>query len=145
VAIIGVCLGHQCIGQVFGVDVVRSGSVMHGKTSVVHHTGAGVLAGLPDPFEATRYHSLVVERSSLPDVLAEVLEVLVDELVVVVDDQYARAHSHDGIGVCERSEPKRTAEGRAGFAGRHGARFNSVANLWFATEVNTSTRRRRCR
>jgi anthranilate synthase/aminodeoxychorismate synthase-like glutamine amidotransferase len=65
----GVCLGHQCIGEVFGGRIVRAEQVMHGKTSPVRHTGAGVMAGLPNPFEATRYHSLVVERESLPDVL----------------------------------------------------------------------------
>ena len=67
--LLGVCLGHQCIGEVFGGRVVRAERVMHGKTSWVRHTGAGVLHGLPDPFAATRYHSLVVDRASLPDVL----------------------------------------------------------------------------
>jgi len=67
--VLGVCLGHQCIGQVFGGRVVRAPQVMHGKTSMIHHDGRGVFVGLPNPFEATRYHSLVVERSSVPDEL----------------------------------------------------------------------------
>ncbi len=64
--ILGVCLGHQAIGQVFGGDVVRTSTIMHGKTSLIHHRDAGVFAGLPEPFEATRYHSLVVDRDTLP-------------------------------------------------------------------------------
>ncbi len=64
--ILGVCLGHQCIGQVYGGRVVRAGRLMHGKTSLIRHRGQGVLAGMPNPFEAIRYHSLLVERASLP-------------------------------------------------------------------------------
>lgn len=67
IPILGVCLGHQCIGQVFGAKVVRAAEVMHGKTSIVHSNGKGVFRNLPSNFEVTRYHSLVVEKASLPD------------------------------------------------------------------------------
>jgi anthranilate synthase component 2 len=69
VPILGVCLGHQSLGQAFGGEVVRARTIMHGKTSPIRHKGLGVFAGLPDPFEATRYHSLVVRKESLPDCL----------------------------------------------------------------------------
>ena len=69
VPILGVCLGHQSLGQAYGGDVVRAKTIMHGKTSRIRHAGKGVFAGLPSPFEATRYHSLVVEKDSLPDCL----------------------------------------------------------------------------
>ena len=67
--ILGVCLGHQAIGQAYGGQVVRAGRIMHGKTSRIRHRGTGVFDGLPDGYEATRYHSLVVDRDSLPDAL----------------------------------------------------------------------------
>ena len=69
IPILGVCLGHQSIGQAFGGKVVHARAVMHGKTSPIHHRSVGVFSDLPNPFEATRYHSLVVERESLPDCL----------------------------------------------------------------------------
>ena len=67
--ILGVCLGHKSIGQVYGGEVVRADRLMHGKTSPIRHDGTGVFVGVPDPFEATRYHSLIVRRESLPDCL----------------------------------------------------------------------------
>ncbi|MDJ0847430.1 MAG: aminodeoxychorismate/anthranilate synthase component II [Myxococcota bacterium] len=69
--LLGVCLGHQSIGEAFGGRIVRARSIMHGKTSMVEHDGRGVFAGLESPFEATRYHSLVVDRGTFPDVLEE--------------------------------------------------------------------------
>ncbi|MGH9189682.1 MAG: anthranilate synthase component II [Acidimicrobiales bacterium] len=90
VPVLGVCLGHQCIGQVFGGDVVRAPEVVHGKTSVIHHRGQGVLAGLPEPFEATRYHSLAVDRASLPDVL---------EVTAETDDGTVMALRHRSLAV----------------------------------------------
>lgn len=67
--LMGVCLGHQTIGQAFGGNVVRCGEIVHGKMGAMHHTGKGLFNGLPSPFEATRYHSLIVERETLPDCL----------------------------------------------------------------------------
>ncbi len=69
IPLLGVCLGHQCIGHVFGGDVVRADRLMHGKTSPVLHNGQGLFQGLPNPFEATRYHSLIVKKESVPDCL----------------------------------------------------------------------------
>ncbi len=81
VPVLGVCLGHQCIGARYGGDVVRADRVMHGKTSEVQHTGAGVFAGLPSPFTATRYHSLVVDAATVPDCL-EVTATTADGVVM---------------------------------------------------------------
>ncbi|OED35509.1 anthranilate/aminodeoxychorismate synthase component II [Chromatiales bacterium (ex Bugula neritina AB1)] len=69
IPVFGVCLGHQCIGAAFGAKIVSAGQIMHGKTSLVYHQGAGVFSGLPSPFTVTRYHSLVIEQDKLPDCL----------------------------------------------------------------------------
>ena len=69
IPVLGVCLGHQCLGQIYGGNVIRAPKVMHGKTSEISHNGQGVFAGLPNPFTATRYHSLIVQRKSVPDCL----------------------------------------------------------------------------
>ncbi len=84
--ILGVCLGHQCIGQAFGAKVVRADRIMHGKTSMIYHRSQGVFAGLPQPFEATRYHSLVLDPESIPECLS-----------VMAWTEYEGAHEIMGI------------------------------------------------
>jgi anthranilate synthase/aminodeoxychorismate synthase-like glutamine amidotransferase len=86
--ILGVCLGHQCIGDVFGGEVVRAARLMHGKTSPILHDGKGVFAGLPSPFEATRYHSLIVRRDSVPEALEITAETAEKEIMGLRHRQY---------------------------------------------------------
>ena len=98
IPILGVCLGHQAIGQVFGGRVVRAGEVMHGKPSLIHHDDAGVFAGLPQPFEATRYHSLVVDPASVPDELVVSARVgRLDDPADVVMGLRHRHHAVEGV------------------------------------------------
>ena len=94
VPILGVCLGHQSIGQAFGGHIIRARRVMHGKTSMIHHTGQGVFNGLANPFEATRYHSLVIDKASVPESLEVTAWTLddnsgVDEIMGVRHREYA--------------------------------------------------------
>jgi anthranilate synthase component 2 len=104
--ILGVCLGHQCIGQVYGGEVVRAPAVVHGKTSQIHHRGQGVLSGLADPFEATRYHSLLVARDTVPSEL---------EITAETDDGLVMGLRHRTLaveGVQFHPESILTADGR---------------------------------
>lgn len=103
---LGVCLGHQAIGDVFGGEVVRSPRLMHGKTSPILHDGSGVFRGLPSPFEATRYHSLIVRRESLPPVLRITAETAEGEIMGL---QHTELPVH---GVQFHPESILTAEGR---------------------------------
>ena len=88
VPILGVCLGHQCMGEVYGGKVVRAGRLMHGKTSPIQHDGKGVFQGLPNPFEATRYHSLIVEKNSVPNCLEVCAETAEGEIMGLRHREY---------------------------------------------------------
>ena len=103
---LGVCLGHQCIGEVFGGRVIRAPEPVHGKTSLVYHGGVGILAGLPQPFEAIRYHSLIVERATLPPSL-EITAETADGLIMGL-----RHHAYPIYGVQFHPESIMTAVGK---------------------------------
>lgn len=116
---LGVCLGHQCIGQVFGGRIVRAPRLMHGKTSLIRHDGKGVFAGLPNPFEATRYHSLVIEPGTLPPGVQECAWAEDDGVIMGV--RHADLPIH---GVQFHPESILTGEGKAllrNFIGLRGA------------------------
>ena len=105
--LLGVCLGHQCIGAAYGGRIVRAGRLMHGKTSPIQHDGGTLFAGLPNPFEATRYHSLLIERESLPDSLAISAETAEGEIMGV------RHRTHPVEGVQFHPESILTQAGKA--------------------------------
>ena len=105
-SILGVCLGHQCLGQVFGGEIVRAPALFHGKTSMIYHDGKTIFRGLPRPFEATRYHSLVIRRETLPDCL---------EISAETDDGVIMGVRHRELpveGVQFHPESILTAEGK---------------------------------
>jgi anthranilate synthase/aminodeoxychorismate synthase-like glutamine amidotransferase len=106
IPVLGVCLGHQCIGQVYGGQIVRADRLMHGKTSPIMHEGDGIFAGLPIPFEATRYHSLIVRRETLPAELEVVAETSEHEIMGL------RHREHPVHGVQFHPESIMTGEGK---------------------------------
>ena len=107
IPLMGVCLGHQTIGQAFGGKVVRANDIVHGKMGEIHHQGTGLFAGLPSPFAATRYHSLIVERESLPDCL-EVTAALTDGTIMGLQHRELPIH-----GVQFHPESIRSEHGHA--------------------------------
>lgn len=110
--LLGVCLGHQAIGQVYGGNVVRAGQLMHGKTSLVHHNGIGVFTGLPSPYTATRYHSLVVAKDNIPDCL-EITSWTEDEKGEIEEVMGFRHREMDVEGVQFHPESILTEHGHA--------------------------------
>lgn len=106
IPILGVCLGHQCIGEVFGGRVIRAKKIMHGKTSAIHHNGRTIFRGLSNPFQATRYHSLIVERKSLPRSLEEIAWTDAREVMGL------KHRSHPTWGVQFHPESIMTKEGK---------------------------------
>ena len=106
VPILGVCLGHQCVGEVFGAKVVRAERLMHGKTSMIMHDGKGIFEGLPNPFEATRYHSLIVSRDGFPACLEIAAETDRGEIMAI------RHRDHPVCGVQFHPESILTKEGK---------------------------------
>jgi anthranilate synthase/aminodeoxychorismate synthase-like glutamine amidotransferase len=106
IPVLGVCLGHQCIGQVYGGQIVRADRLMHGKTSPILHEGDGIFSGLPIPFEATRYHSLIVRRDTLPEELEVVAETSEHEIMGL------RHRRHPVHGVQFHPESIMTGEGK---------------------------------
>jgi anthranilate synthase/aminodeoxychorismate synthase-like glutamine amidotransferase len=106
VPILGVCLGHQCIGAAYGGRIVRAARLMHGKTSPIRHDGRGLFAGLPNPFEATRYHSLLIERASVPECLEISAETAEGEIMGV------RHRTHPVAGVQFHPESILTQDGK---------------------------------
>jgi len=106
IPLVGVCLGHQCIGHSYGAEVIVNDRMMHGKTSPIHHNGKDLFAGVPNPFEATRYHSLIIRRDSLPDCLEITAETAEGEIMGV------RHKQHPVWGVQFHPESILTQEGR---------------------------------
>jgi len=107
VPILGVCLGHQCIGEVYGAKIVRAKNIMHGKTSLIYHNGKGIFKDIESPFEATRYHSLIIKNDTLPVKILEVAAKTKDGEIMAV-----RHRHHDTWGVQFHPESILTVEGK---------------------------------
>ncbi|MGI9291832.1 MAG: anthranilate synthase component II [Gammaproteobacteria bacterium] len=107
IPVLGVCLGHQCIGQAFGGNIVHAQTLMHGKTSMIQHNGEGVFYGLPNPFQATRYHSLVIEQQSVPPCFSVTAHTEDGEIMAI------KHHEFDVQGVQFHPESIETHHGHA--------------------------------
>jgi anthranilate synthase/aminodeoxychorismate synthase-like glutamine amidotransferase len=129
VPLLGVCLGHQCIGEVFGGRVVRAPEPVHGKTSRIQHTGEGIFAGLPSPCEVIRYHSLVVERATLPETLEITAETVEGDRGGATLIMGLRHRAYPIVGVQFHPESILTATGKDLLRNFLDGRFDSVAEV----------------